>query len=278
MFSLDLRLATISRRAGLTAAGAILLWGTLALSVSAQTGAASGDQAGTAPAPQTTDKPAAPAKASKKKPAAKPAPPAKAPVSAKTDSKMAMMNRRVVLVFLPDAKEGAGDTLGDIVTGVEQSRLAASGLYRTVYFLPSLSTVKRALTEQTLSAQDVKAPYDITKVKRLAQLTGYSLAVVTSVDDYQYDADKKQVSLIMSAQLIDTSGETPKIVSAGESAKSPDKTPAGATEASLAEQTARDLTETLMTVLLKPPSKTPRPATAPPVAAPEKKDAGDAKP
>jgi hypothetical protein len=169
------------------------------------------------------------------------------------------MPKRVVLVYPADTKGGVSDELIDVIAGVEQGRMAVSGQYRTVYFLTSIPTVKRALAEQSLSAQDTRSPFEGTKLRHLADVTGYDMALVTSIDDYQWNADKKQVSLVMSAQLIDLSGTQPKIRSVGESLSSPATAPKGATESALAEQAARDLTEKLMTSLLS----TPKPAAPP---------------
>ena len=135
--------------------------------------------------------------------------------TASASAKTAPGARKVVLVFPSDTKGGVSDELVDTISEVEKSRLQAAGGYRSVYFLPSLAVIRRALTEQTLNAQDVRSPYDNeNKLKKLVQLTGYNMVLVSSVEDYQFDADSKVVNLVMSARLVDYSTETPTVRSA----------------------------------------------------------------
>jgi hypothetical protein len=159
---------------------------------------------------------------------------------------------RAVLVFPTDTKGGTSDQIVDMITDVVQGRLAASDRYHSVYFLSSLPTIRRALTEATLSQTDVKNPFDNdTKVKKVARIAGYDMALVTSIDDYQYDAAKNQVSMVMSARLVDVAGGNPR--AAAESGTSSLPAPKSATELTLAEKVSRDLTEKLMTALLGTP-------------------------
>lgn len=172
--------------------------------------------------------------------------------------------KRVVLVFPPDATapastEASGpdtfkpEQLADIVVEVIQGRLRTSGDYRSIYYSRSLPTIKRAVNEQTLSAADASRPFaQDEKVKRLADLSGQDMVIVTSIDDYQYDADKNQVSLVMSARLLDFKGGVKKVVAtAGESLTGPEA-PRTKKEVDVAVDTARRLTETLMAQLLRP--------------------------
>lgn len=186
----------------------------------------------------------------------------KKPPKSKTDKSskntVDVASLRKVLVFPADSKGGLSDQLLDIISEVEQGRLGTTGKYRSIYYVSSLPTVKRAVNEQTLSLADATPPFDSdAKVKRVAQIAGYDLVLVTSVDDYQYDADKQQVSLVMSARLIDYSGDKPVIRSVGESANTAEKAVKDEKDASgkaapATIQLARDLTERLMNELLKP--------------------------
>src|SRR5205823_3742301 len=78
----------------------------------------------------------------------------------KTRKGMVTLPSRVVLVFATDAKGGISDQLSDVITDTIQGRLAASGQYDSVYFLRSIPTIKRALTEATLTPNEISHPYD----------------------------------------------------------------------------------------------------------------------
>lgn len=164
--------------------------------------------------------------------------------------------QRKVLIFRPETKGGMSDQLTDMIIDVEQGRLRISGRYRSILFLASLPTIRRAVIEQSLSTADVNPPFDSdAKIKKLTQTAGYDMALVTSVDDYQYDADKGQISLVMSARLIDYAGEKPVIRSVGESAMTAEKAAKDDKDIAPALQLARELTEKLMAELLKTKEK-----------------------
>ena len=193
-----------------------------------------------APAPDKTKKPQKPKKQS---PSAKPA-------KEKKSNKPVEVRR--VLMFPPDLPSPAGisDQLTDDILRVVQRRLEATGNYYATPFLRSLPTVKRAVNEGTLTAGDTDRPFNIVKIKRLAQIGGYSMVFWPSVTSYAYDADKHQVTLGLSLSLYDYAGEKPIVRTAAE-----DLTVTGdasKTEVALALNTARDLTEKLMTELFKP--------------------------
>lgn len=167
--------------------------------------------------------------------------------------------KRLVLVFPPDiSSDSTAEQLTDIITDVIKSRLSVSGAYRSVLYSRSLPTVKRAVNEQTLSAADASAPFaQDEKVRKLAQLTGHDMVIVSSIDDYQYDEAKNQVSLVMSARLLDFTGGNKKVVAtAGESLTSAEA-PKSKKQIDVALDTARTLTETLMAQLLKPAKPAP---------------------
>jgi hypothetical protein len=173
-------------------------------------------------------------------------PPAKGPA----------MPARSVLVFPTDTKGGVSDQVGDDVVSVEKSRLSLSKMYSPIEFLASIPTVKLAISEQTLTQNDVKKPFDSdAKLKKLSGVTGYDLLLVSSIDDYEYDAAKNQVSVVMSARLIDYSGAKAVVRSAAQSATSP--AGAGNTpELKIATDVVRSLMDKLMTAIL-----TPKPTT-----------------
>ncbi len=157
---------------------------------------------------------------------------------------------RVILVFPTDTKGGASDQLADIITETVQGRIAAGGRYQTVYFLRSIPTVTRALNEATLTVNEVSHPFDDDiKLRKLMPYSGYDLALTTSVDSYSYDSAKNQVTLLISARLIDFRGEKPVVRAAAENGSSPENG-GNAKELTLANQVGKSITEKLMTSLL----------------------------
>ena len=159
--------------------------------------------------------------------------------------------QKVVLVFPTDGADSISSQLSDAVTDTVQGRLSASGNYQTVYFLKSLPTIKRALNDSTITPIDATKPFadKEDKVKTLASLSGYSLSIVSSIDSYTYDKEKNQVGIILSARLVDFSGEKPVVIGA---AAISDDSPGGgnAKELTIATDLARKLAEKVMTQIL----------------------------
>ncbi|HLJ56333.1 MAG TPA: hypothetical protein VKT77_14930, partial [Chthonomonadaceae bacterium] len=163
--------------------------------------------------------------------------------------KMAVASR-TVLVFPTDGKGGISDQLSDVVTDTMRARIGASGKYQTVYFLRSLPTVVRALNESTLTNNEVSHPFDDdAKLKKLMPQTSFDLALTTSVDSYNYDAAKNQVTLLISARLIDFRGAKPVVKAAAENASSA-ASGGNAREIDLATEVAHNIAEKLITSLL----------------------------
>ena len=157
---------------------------------------------------------------------------------------------RVILVFPTDGKGGVSDQVSDVVTETIQGRIAASGKYQTVYFLRSIPTVTRALNEATLTANEVSHPFDDdVKLRKLMPNAGYDMALTTSVDSYTYDPAKNQVTMLISARLIDYRGAKPIVRAAAENGSSA-ANGGNAKELGLASQVAKSITEKLMTSLL----------------------------
>lgn len=192
---------------------------------------------------------------SEKRPAQK----AGASAKSKSKDKNAQANLPAVLVYPPDSKGSASAPLVDVVTEVEQSRLMTSGSYRGLLYQRSMPSIRRAVLDQTLSAEAVHPPFDDNaKVTRLTRFIGYSLLLVGSIESYEYDADKKQVSLILSGRLMDISGEKPRVLRSSiiseQGPANPDKS---AKEETLAPKVAREAAEKLMTDLLQPVKPAP---------------------
>ena len=135
------------------------------------------------------------AKNDKKKPAKKPET-KKPPMNGKTT--MPAEAVKTVLIFPADTTlDGTAPTLADIITEVQQAKLQASGKFSTVRYRRSMPSIRRGVADGSLGTPDVDKPYDVSdaKVKRLAGLAGYPVTLVTTINDYQYDAAKNQVSL-----------------------------------------------------------------------------------
>lgn len=176
-----------------------------------------------------------------------------APAPPKADTKKSAMETpaRLIVVFPPETKGGVSDQVADAITDVVQSRLALSGKYRTVYFLPSSPTIRRGVLEGTIVKEEVDKPLATdARIKKLTTLTGHDMAIAVSIIDYQFDKATNKVSMVLSAKILDYTGGTPR--GTNRNGESPDKPAAKATEYDLAAALARDLTEKMLTDLLAP--------------------------
>jgi hypothetical protein len=167
---------------------------------------------------------------------------------------------RIIVVFPPETKGGVSDQIADTISEVVQSRLSLSGQYRTVYFLASAPTVRRALIESTVTKEEVDKPVAIdSRIKKLTLLSGHDMAVAVSIIDYQFDKATNKVSMVLSAKILDYTGAAPH--GTNRNGESPAKLASKATEYDLAAALARDLTDKMMTDLLAPKKAMPAPET-----------------
>lgn len=158
--------------------------------------------------------------------------------------------KRIVVVFPVDAK-GASESLSDIITDVEKARLSTSGQYSGISFLTSLPSVRRSVNEQSLTQTDILPPYAMrTKAQKLTMAAGYDVAMVSSLDSYEYSADNQNVTMVLTIQMIDFSGTTPRNYTAADTVTTPAKSAKNATDTMAAETAARSLAEKLMTSVL----------------------------
>lgn len=170
----------------------------------------------------------------------------------KGSGKTGYVAKRVVLVFPVDAKGAAAEQLSDIITDVEKARLASTGNFGTVSFLASLPSIRRGLSEQSLTPTDIHAPFATTaKAQRLTTAAGYDAAMISSLDSYEYNADNQNVTMVLSIQMIDYSGATPRNYTAANTVTTPAKSVKNATDTTATTEAARNLTEQLMTDVLK---------------------------
>ena len=148
------------------------------------------------------------------------------------------------------ARAASATSSPNIITETVQARIAASGRYQTLYFLRSIPTISRALTEATLTPNEVSHPFDDdAKLKKLIPVSGYEMALTTSIDSYTYDPATNQVTMLISARLIDYRGARPQERKAAENGTS-SAAAGNAKELTIASQLAKDITEKLMTSIL----------------------------
>ena len=164
---------------------------------------------------------------------------------------------RVVMVFPPDVSShitgGVPSYVGTISLDIQEARVELTGYYSPIFFIGSLPSIRRANTEGTLTSSDITSPFDVTaKLQKIMNSTLYDMALVSSIDDYQFDAASRQVSIVMSIRLIDFL-DTGRSRTASESfpfATKPTAIPSSTSERILATQAIRDLTERLMSEVL----------------------------
>ena len=175
------------------------------------------------------------------------------------------MTKRIALVFPVDTPNASAGQLSDVVTDVEKARLSASGQFGAISFLTSLPSIRRAVGEQSLTSTDVQPPFaSRTKAQKLTSTAGYDLGVISSMDQYEYNADKQNVSIVLSVQMYDFSQDPPKSYTAGDSVTTAPKSAKNAADTTAAEEAVRNLTEKLMTTVLNSAAgaKSPSPAPA----------------
>jgi hypothetical protein len=167
--------------------------------------------------------------------------------------------KRVILIFPTDTKGGITDQISDSILEAFRNRIGQSALYRGIVFQKSMPVIRRAVLDQSLTAAEIDKPYDQPdKMKKLAQFTRSDLVMVSSVDDYQYDADKNEVTMIMSARLVEYKGDKATVLAAaGDTGKSAAGTPKNKPEIRVAVDTAKELADRLIQQLLKPKTGTP---------------------
>ena len=165
--------------------------------------------------------------------------------------------QRVVMVFPPDISShitgGVPTYLATTSLDIQEARVELTGYYAPIFFIGSLPSIRRANTEGTLTSSDITSPFDVTgKLQKIMSSTLYDMALVSSIDDYQFDLANRQVNIVMSIRLIDFF-DTGRSRTASESfpfATKPTAIPSSTSERILATQAIRDLTERLMSEVL----------------------------
>ena len=100
-------------------------------------------------------------------------------------------------------RQHADDLLALIADGLATNKSLA-----VVKFEPRLACVQRAVREQRLTDKDALSridttPAGIAKAQKMAAIAGARIAVLGSVDKYDYSADKGEVEMTASVQMVD---------------------------------------------------------------------------
>ncbi len=158
-----------------------------------------------------------------------------------------------ILLFPVDAKFDDSAVVTEIIGGVEESRLNLSSQYSPVYFLSSIPTVKRALLDSSLSPADVAPPfYSETKIKKLSEITACETALVSVIEDFKYDTSHRNFSFKITIQLLDFKNSSKAKNQVSQTASSTVNSAKDLNDISSVLPSVRDVTEKLMTALLKP--------------------------
>lgn len=133
--------------------------------------------------------------------------------------------------------------------------LTANKYLSVVKFEPSLATVQRAVREQRITEKDASARLDTTplglaKAQKMGALTGSQLAVIGSLDKYDYRQATGDVDITATVQLVNIM--TGKVVSTftatGRAAGAPDKP---ADETAIGSAAVYDVAEKLIADIAK---------------------------
>lgn len=122
-----------------------------------------------------------------------------------------------VLVFPFDAATDVqmGAPVAKALAGAARDRLQKTGKYQVVVFSEQFAPVQRAVeVDQVLKADQLKGPFaeDMQKTLLIGRLSSVDYVLVGTVESYTVDPDGKSVSVVLSAQMVDT--RNGKIISA----------------------------------------------------------------
>lgn len=158
------------------------------------------------------------------------------------------------LLTLPiDAPDGKGEALTDALDSLVKKRFTEKDVFTLTGFEPNSALIKRALIDRQIDRKDLKKPFDnLPKAKKIANLLGFNLVLLVSINDYQYDEAKRQVTLDVSMRIVDFSGEKPKVEKyVAETATSPANAPKDKGEPQIGADLLNELGEKLIKDMLK---------------------------
>ena len=180
------------------------------------------------------------------------------PANAKAVSKKTVEIHRTRLLFFPfDVDPSITNDITNVtnmLNDVAISRLEVTKEYSVMRYSWSFPTIKRMVADNVITSDDSKPPFsdDNIKLVKLTKGLDYTIAMVGSVDEYNYDPDKHTLEITVSARLVDV---TKKVVLklAARTISSPSEM--SMTENQIAVQTARKAGDLLMNDLLSIPKK-----------------------
>lgn len=149
--------------------------------------------------------------------------------------------------------------------------LSATGRYSVVMFDPRVPGVRRAVEEQRFTERQLTEPIDTTfegaeKARQLAALMGAEVALIGSIDGYDFRPAKGELEITITAALVDVkTGETSTAITTGlgktetADAEHSELSLGIAANYQIAEKLLAELAEASATELLdQPPLVTPR--------------------
>jgi hypothetical protein len=112
----------------------------------------------------------------------------------------------------PEIANKVPETFGKDVSDSLRSLMIGNNLYSVYLYSDRLAPVQRARTDNILKVPDVTGPFFVDKIKasKLADLLATDYYIVGSIENYDYDKDKKSVELMLKMDLVLT--RTGKVV------------------------------------------------------------------
>jgi len=188
------------------------------------------------------------------------------PANAKESSKKKVEIQRTRLLFFPfDVDPSITNDITSVtnmLNDVAISRLEVTNEYSVMRYSWSFPTIKRMVADNLITADDAKPPFsdDNIKLVKLTKGLDFTIAMVGSVDEYNYDPDKHTLEITVSARLVNVTKNV-VIKLAARTISSPSEM--NMTEKQIAEQTARKAGDLLMDDLLSVPKTEKSNSSAP---------------
>lgn len=147
----------------------------------------------------------------------------------------------VLVVPLENKTQTGGDELAARVTDAVKMALEGSGRAAVVAASESSPSAKRAVEqERTLSAEDLRPPWDAEKARRVGRALGADVALMGTIEEYSFDEAAKRVTIALSIQRIDVNSEQAP-VSIGVTGRSADRPRPPAKEGTLMAEALDDV-------------------------------------
>lgn len=175
------------------------------------------------------------------------------PANAKESSKKKVEIEKTRLLFFPfDVDPSITNDITNVtnmLNDVAISRLEVTHEYSVMRYSWSFPTIKRMVADNVITSDDSKPPFsdDNIKLVKLTKGLDYTIAMVGSVDEYNYDPDKHTLEITVSARLVNVTKNVVLKLAARTISSSSEMS---MTEKQIAEQTARKAGDLLMDDLL----------------------------